>query len=47
MVENDAGGDLVDVLTAGPGRAHKSFVDILLPNTQRLHALYEGSLLFR
>jgi hypothetical protein len=33
MVKHNTGGDLVDVLTAGPGGTHKSFVDIPLPNT--------------
>ena len=39
MVEHNTGGDLVDFLTAGPRRANKLFVNVLLPNPQGLHAL--------
>ena len=39
MVEHNTGGNLVDSLTTGTRRPNKVFLDVLLPNTQGLHAL--------
>src|SRR5262249_43706323 len=39
MVEHDAGGRLIDVLTSGARRPNKLFLDVLFADAQGLHAV--------
>src|SRR5262245_24848747 len=39
MMEHDAGGGLIYLLTTGTRRPNKLFLDVLFPDTQGLHAL--------
>ena len=42
MVEDDAGGRLVYLLTSGTRRPNKLFLDVLFPDAQGLHPLKQG-----
>ncbi len=46
-MEHNASGSLIDFLAAGPRRANEWFVEVFLPNAQRLYALEEFLFFFR